>query len=180
MEFLRHSPRRRLVGGAVLSCLISACGGAGPTAATPLPVQVAGAWSSSQTVTSLTGGDCVGADKQAGIGSVVRETLQLTQNGEVLTGTSTSDTNSLTCTYTGTAGPTSITLNLVSCGLGGGLFECRNGQVRDLRLQGQVITATVIGGGMTGTVVETWRVSSSTGASLSPMVLSGPFTASKR
>ncbi|MCR4374172.1 MAG: hypothetical protein NUW22_04925 [Acidobacteria bacterium] len=133
------------------------CGGGGsPAAPTPTISQVAGVWTGNVTQVSVTGGECLALFQQSNGGSD-RYTLALTQTGATLAATAGSQNTGQSCTYTGTAGDGTISLNVATCEPGGYQATC-NGQQRDVILFARSVTATVNGSAMTGTVGESWNV----------------------
>lgn len=156
----------------VLLVLVSGCGGA-PTTAPTAPSAVASptppaanptVWSGSRTLTSVTGGECVGPVFAAKVGSASAYDLRVTQNGNSLTAVATNRRTGFTVNYTGTLEGPSMSLTL-SPGFSWSPgtfpyegFACEDGQVRDVWLGGSIITGTVSGNTVTGTVVEPFDI----------------------
>ena len=88
------------------------CGDDSPTS--PSVVQVSGTWNGTATSRGWSGGECVGTTLQAGGPLAQPFSLSITQSGSDLTASTTSPVTG-TCSYTGTAASSSITLNLTSC-----------------------------------------------------------------
>ena len=156
---------------------LSACGGSGNPAAPSGPAQVAGVWTGSLTMTSLTGGECVGSLLQSDVGTSAKFTATVQQSGNSLTATVTDDETGTSCTYSGSAGTTTISLNMQSCQVGAIVgIPCSNGALRDIQLVAGAITGTVDGNRITGTEAETWNTFvSGTATATGPMVLNGQF-----
>ena len=121
-------------------------------------------WAGSRTLTSVTGGECVGPVFAAKIGSASAYDLAVTQNGSSLTAVATDRKTGFTVKYTGTLEGASMSLTL-SPGFSWSPgtfpyedFACGDGQVRDVWLGGSTITATVSGNTISGTVVEPYDV----------------------
>lgn len=121
-------------------------------------------WAGSRTLTSVTGGECVGPLFVASIGSASRYDLAVTQNGGSLTAVATDRQTGLTVKYTGTMEGTSMSLtesNGFSWSPGAFPYEdfaCGDGQVRDVWLGHSTITVIVSGNTATGTVIESFDV----------------------
>jgi hypothetical protein len=155
----------------------ASCGGGTPTSATTT-AQVGGAWVLTETLSAVSGGDCVGALAQQAINLTQQAELQITQSGADVTAQY-SDGDS-TCSMTGTATSGAVTLNATSCSRADGLVQCPNGQSRTIRFSTFRMNATVLGPRLTGTSTDTWNVSTATGDALPPMALLVTFTANKR
>jgi len=144
----------------VLVALVSmvACGG---SPITPSSSSVAGAWLANSTLTSASGGECVGAALQAAIGGRDVFMAAIQQSGGALAATLTSTGNGTSCAFSGNTANGSLTLNLTTCQAGrvGGV-KCAGGAVRDLQLAAETVTAsgssTAGTGG--GTDVSSWNV----------------------
>lgn len=177
---------QRLVGIVTAAFFLASCGGgssSGPTAPTPTTVQVAGVWSVTETITSMSGGECFAAVFQSLVGTVSRGTMQVSQSGASLTATFTYDSSGASCSYQGTAGASSIALNLVSCTASDILgATCPNSTARrDLRVQTGGINATVNGNTATGTSAETYNVLvANTGSAVGTLIGNSSFTATRR
>jgi hypothetical protein len=135
---------------------VSACS---DSPAAPSSASVAGAWLANSTLTSVSGGECVGATLQPGLRDVFLTALK--QTGDSLEATVTSQGNGTICAFTGSTAGGSATLNLSSCQAGRVVgVRCADGSVRDLQPVGETLTANVnpaIGTG-NGTDVSTWNV----------------------
>jgi hypothetical protein len=142
---------------------ISVCGCSSPTTpSAPTPVQVAGVWAETGTVTASSGGECFAAGFQTSIGDTFSGgMLTVAQNGSTLTATSGNGINSAICSWTGTAGSNTVSLNLVSCRTNPGLsgVRCDDGSgVRDFRFVSDGVNVTVVGNTATGTETQTYDV----------------------
>ena len=86
------------------------------------------------------------------------------------------DETGTSCTYSGSAGTNSISLNLQSCQTGAITgIPCSNGALRDIQLVAGAISGTV-NGRITGTEAQTWNTFvSGTETGTGPMVLNGQF-----
>ena len=143
----------------VLSLVAVNCGGDSPTApSTPTIAQVGGVWTSTATLTGVTGGECVGNLFQGFVGTVSASTATVTQTGSTLTGTITSPDTGISCSYSGTAGSNTVVLNLTTCQVDTAQIECGGGVLRHIQLVAGSATGTVSGNTMSGTAVETWNV----------------------
>ena len=168
-----------------LGLSLPSCGGSkgSPTAPTPSIAQVAGVWSVVNTVSAVTGGECFAALFQTTIGGVTRGTMQVTQSGASVTATFTSDSTGASCSYQGTAGGSSIALNLVSC-TASDIFAafCPNSTARrDVRLQTGGINATVSGSSANGTGAETYNVFvAGTNSGVGALIVNSTFSATRR
>src|ERR1051326_4622535 len=100
----------------LLCCCLAVSGcGSNSTTLTPSITQVGGVWIGSVTQISASGGpECLGFFQLSNGGSD-RYTVQVTQNGATLTATGSSQSTDSNCSYTGTAGATTIALNATSC-----------------------------------------------------------------
>lgn len=168
-----------------LACLSLQCGGGdkNPTApSTPSVVQVAGVWIGTATANSVTGGGCVGSALQVLVGVTDSYTASINQTGSSLTATVTTQQAGTSCSYSGTAGSSTVSLNMTSCQIDVLLgVQCPNGSARDLRLVAGAVTGSVNGTSMTGTAAETWNVflaGTSTGAGV--LTLNSSFSVTRQ
>ena len=136
--------------------LTSACGESSPVS--PSGERVSGVWMSHATMTSVSGGACVGTALQSALGNRDIVAAHIQQSGSDLTATIGSQGNQTSCAYTGTARGTSVSLNLSSCQAGRVVgFQCLDGARFDLQLVADRISAQASSGG-TGTSTSTWNV----------------------
>ena len=124
-----------------LGVLASACGSS-PTI--PSSRGVAGAWFADSTLAVATGGECVGPTLQAALTARDTFTTALRQDGSTLQATVASQGNGTLCAYAGDVSDGSVTLSLTSCQEDRVVsVACQTGELRDLRLTGGTIAATV-------------------------------------
>jgi hypothetical protein len=175
----------RLVCVILLAAITFACsggsgGGSSPAAPTPTIAQAAGVWTGLVTQTGASGGPECLAMFQLSNGGSDRYTVSITQNGSTLTATASSQTTGQSCTYSGTAGTTSISLNATSCSPQGYQVTC-GGALRDVYLVTRSVTGTVSGSSMVGTTGETWNVyvRGATTNAIGAVVASNGFTLSR-
>lgn len=139
------------------------CGGdnspSSPSAAPPPPVNVQGLWTGISTLTSASGGECLAQVLAAQVGTTSPLTVQITQSGSSLTAVVTDSQTGHYTNYSGTAGSSSISLawTYASAAILQNV-RCPNGQLRDMRLNTDTITANVDGNRGTGTSGETWNI----------------------
>jgi hypothetical protein len=169
---------------ALLAMSCSAEKGDSSTASpTPTTAQVAGTWSGTLQLTSVSGGECVGTHFQTLIGTPQAYTATLTQSGNAVSATVRGE-NGLTCQFAGNASINTVFLDLTTCdSMTISAFRCpSNGQLRDLRLVGSNYQATADSPTVvTGTSQETWNVSvSGSQLGLEFMTLRGTFTMTRR
>jgi len=155
---------------------LSTCGGGSPAAPSG-PAQVAGVWTGTLTVTSITGGECVGVVLQSAVGRSTKLTASVQQSGSSLTATVTDDGTGTSCSYSGSVGTTTISLNLQSCPVDAVLgLRCGNGALRDIQVVAGALTGTVSGSRITGTETSTWNTFvTRTAIGTGPMVFNGQF-----
>jgi hypothetical protein len=167
----------------LIAVVICSCGGSSPTGPTGQKVaDAAGVWAYTSRVSTVSGGECVGAALQAAVGSSSTGTIQINQSGGSVTATTTDDSDGSSCSYSGTAGANSLALNATSCTIGEitGIV-CLNGARRDMRIQTSGINATLNGTSANGTAAETWNVFvAGTGSAVGPLTMNSSFSASRR
>lgn len=117
--------------------------------------QVGGVWIGTVTQASAIGGECapVFALSNGASGGI---TVAITQSGTTLSATSTSQATGQSCTYSGTAGISAVSLNMTSCNPAGYNMTCSGGS-RDVFLITRGVTGTVFGGSLSGTTGDTWN-----------------------
>ncbi len=146
--------RRVLIIGVVVA--VAACG-ASPSPAPTIISDVSGNWTGALSPTSATGGpECLSVFQQS-IGLHDQLSLAITQTGSTLSATGTSQAIGQSCTYYGTSGNGMIALSGNVCQPGGATITC-NGVLRDAFLVRRLLTATVTGTVMTGTVSDSWSI----------------------
>ena len=158
--------------------VVSACGSDPPTA--PSTVQVAGLWSGTSQITSVSGGECVGTLLQAAVGSPSTVTAAITQTGANLTATVTSQSDGTTCTYSGTAGSSSVSFNLTSCQVGSFRVGCSNGAIRNISLFAGTLSASAGGNSLSGTSASSWNVATTLGGAVGVMTVNGSFSVTRQ
>lgn len=128
------------------------------------------------TLTSVSGGACVGSALQRAIGSRDIFAAHVQQSDTALTGTVSSQGNQTSCAYTGTASGTTVSLRLSACQAGRVVgFTCADGTRYDLQLVADQVTAQATSAGE-GTSTSTWNVlSPGSSTSLASMTLSASF-----
>jgi hypothetical protein len=136
----------------LIAMSLSSCGG-GPSG--PSAPQIAGTWTGSRRVVSISGGDCVGADLGAALtGATGDFNFTIAQDGNSIR------TQIGTCTYSGQVGVNELVLDLDPgpCTALMPGFVCAGGAVRDLRDVSSRLTGTRAGNRMLGTTTETTNV----------------------
>jgi len=156
----------------VVLVVVSGCGGtpatpsviSSPTpivSAVPTPVNVT-AWAGPRTLTGVTGGECVGQVLAASIESASPYDLRVTEDGSSLTAVATDRKTGFTVNYAGTAQGPPISLHVSGLYSPGSFpfrnYPCGGGQVRYLELNTSMITATISGDTMTGSIVDEFYV----------------------
>jgi hypothetical protein len=158
-----------VLGFAVMATvLIAGCGPnltATPTSPTtttpaqsPFISQFGGFFNGTLTLVRVSGGECVGNDMQADIGTVDVGTVVISQTQTDVTAVVRSASTGLSCRYSGTAGPGAFALHTQACEVNQILFQCINGASRVLEQVGSTFTATLGSGGATGTVTTFYNV----------------------
>lgn len=165
----------------LFAALAAGCGNDSPTGPTGQSVvDAAGVWQYTARLSSVAGGECVGADFQAAIGQILTGTLSVTQNGANLTATSRDNATGSSCQYTGTAGRNSIALGWTSCDIGNLSWNCANGARRDLFMITNSVNATINGRSASGTQAESYNVVvGGIGTQVGVLTLNASFTASR-
>ena len=159
----------------LLALVVCACGdGSSPSG--PSVERVSGVWMSHATLTSVSGGACVGGALQTSVGNRDIFAAQIQQSNASLTATISSQGNQTSCAYTGTANGSSVTLNLSSCQAGRvAAFRCADGTRYDLQLVADRISAQASSAGP-GTSTSTWNVmAAGSSAPVSTLTLSAEF-----
>jgi hypothetical protein len=154
-----YERRHILARGSVLllALVVSACGD-GSTPAGPSVERVSGVWMAHATLTSVTGGACVGSALQSSVGNRDIFAALIQQSNSSLTATVNSQGNQTSCSYTGTAAGATVNLSLSSCEAGRvTAFRCADGTRYDLQQLGDRISAQATSAGP-GTSTSTWNV----------------------
>ena len=128
------------------------------------------------TLTSVSGGACVGSALQSSIGNRDIFAAHIQQSNSALTATFTSLGNQTSCAYTGTVAGTTVNLSLTTCQAGRvAAFRCADGTLYDLQLAGDRVTGQA-SSGAPGTSVSTWNVlSAASAAPVAVLTLSAEF-----
>ena len=162
----------------VLSGLSACGGGSSPAAPSPsAPAQVGGLWTGNATRTGVTGGECLGPVIGNSSDRSPRISVTIQQTGSQLTATVTNTLYAAACTYSGSAGPTTISLALQSC-QGGKVnnMKCPNGDLRDMELVADAFTGTVDASGIGGTEEQRWNTFvGGTSTATGPLVINSAF-----
>ena len=138
----------------IAALTLSACESSSPTP--PSNADVSGTWIGQQTVTSVTGGECLAATLQGFVGVQSQFRANLTQSGSTVTGTLDIDHTGSVCAYTGSVSGSVLVLNSTTCTRADTMeLRCPGGGVRDLQVESLSLRATVVGNRMTGTAIET-------------------------
>ena len=118
----------------VLALLVSSCGSSSPSSPSETP-RVSGAWIGNSTLTSVSGGECVGSTLAAAIGSRDIFSARIQQTDNDLAASLTYEGNRTSCVYRGNTNNQSISLTMTSCPDGRiETFVCSNGDVRRLEI----------------------------------------------
>jgi hypothetical protein len=111
------------------------------------------------TLRAASGGECVGAALQRGIGNRDIFAAHLQQSSDSVSATLGYQGNQTSCTLTGRISGTTVNLDLQSCQADRvRAFRCADGSLRDLQLVGETLTAQAASGTGTGASTSTWRV----------------------
>lgn len=135
---------------------------AGPSPFVPIS-QVSGFWSGTLERDTVTGGECVGLDPSIFIPPVQEVTGVISQSGTDLTARLTSSTTGLACSYAGSGTVNSFVLDASTCDATVLVVRCEGEDddpdlVREVRIVGSSITASVQGGAIVGRVAATYNV----------------------
>lgn len=118
----------------LLSLFVSSCGSSSPSSPSAAP-RVSGAWIGNATLTSVSGGECVGTTLAAAIGGRDIFSARIQQTDNELAASLTYEGNRTSCVYKGSTSSQSVSLNLVSCPDGRiETFVCSSGDVRRLEI----------------------------------------------
>ena len=164
----------------VLGGALAASAGCGGSPAAPSSTAAAGAWLANSTLTTVSGGECVGSTLQTALGARDVFMAAIKQVGGSLDATITSQGNGTSCAYTGTSGSGTLSLNLTTCQarrIAG--VQCSGGAMRDLELVNGTLAVNVNTAVGTGSGIETstWSVLvPGTTAPLGTLSLTATFT----
>ena len=118
----------------LLSLFVSSCGSSSPSSPSEAP-RVSGAWIGNATLTSVTGGECVGSTLAAAVGSRDIFSARVQQTENELAASVTYQGNRTSCVYKGSTNNQALSLNLSSCPDGRiETFVCSSGEVRRLEI----------------------------------------------
>jgi hypothetical protein len=162
---MRGSPLRAARG--LLWCALAvfpACSdSSSPTS--PSVEKVSGVWMGHITLRSASGGECVGSTLQSSIGNRDIFAAHIQQADRNLTATVGYQGNQTSCSFTGLTSAAGVNLNMASCQADRvRSVRCANGDIRDLQLVADTMTAATSNGYGTGTETSTWRVVAPGGA----------------
>ena len=162
----------------VVSCAFAASCGGGSSPVGPTSERVSGAWIGNATLTSASGGECVGPTLQAVLGSRDIFSARIQQDGSNLAASITYQGNRTSCLYTGRTQSSSITLDVSSCPAGRvETFRCADGTMRALQVSGSQVVAQANGTTGHGSDTTTWNVfAPGSTASLGVLTVSSQFT----
>jgi len=152
-----------LLGAALFAAVAAAgCGESPltPTApsASPFRSQFTGLWSGTMLLSSVAGGECVGADLRASTSPQFdQQTVTITQDGSDVTAIVRSATTGLTCQYRGTSSLASFALSADSCNAEI-VLQCSNGAARVLEPIGSTMTVSQSGNTTAGVVTTSYNV----------------------
>src|SRR4029079_8093368 len=160
----------------LLALLVCACGDGGSTPSGPSVERVSGVWMAHATLTTVSGGGCVGSALQASLGNRDIFAALIQQSNTSLTGTVSSQGNQTSCSYTGSVSGAVVTLSLSSCQAGRvTAVRCADGTQYDLQLVADRISGQATSAGP-GTSTSTWNVMPAGGtAAVSTLTLSAEF-----
>jgi hypothetical protein len=149
----------------------------GSSPVSPSVEKVSGVWMGHITLRSASGGECVGSTLQSSIGSRDIFAAHVQQADRNLTATVGYQGNQTSCLFTGLTGAAGVNLNMTSCQAGRvRSVRCANGDVRDLQLVADTMTAAASNGYGTGTETSTWRVAAPGSATaLGTLTISADF-----
>jgi hypothetical protein len=116
-------------------------------------------WLGHATLTSASGGECVGPTLQSKVGGRDVFATPIRQTGNDLVAAIAYQGNATTCDLTGEIEGTSIDLTMTSCRPGRvAALPCGDGSIRDLTILTDRINATTRSGTGAGTDTSTWNV----------------------
>jgi hypothetical protein len=143
----------------LLGIVLAASCGDGSSPTSPSNERVAGVWMGHATLTSVSGGTCIGSALQSAVGSRDIFAVHVQQSATELTATLGSQGNQTSCSYAGTARGTTVGLTLSSCQASRVVgVTCADGTAYDVQIVGDRIAAAASNGNGTGTSTSTWNV----------------------
>jgi len=158
---------------AIASVAALSCGGSTPTG--PSVLQIAGTWTGTQTLTAVSGGECLNVLYSQFIGGSLPITITISQTGASLS------MSYGGCSYSGTAGASSFTLeSTATCTQPIQRdYPCQivdGGGTRDVAFTNETLSGTLSGNSVTINITETDAVLAA-GTSRSVGTLTLTFTA---
>ena len=139
------------------SLLTSSCG-SGSTSPSPADV-ITGVWIGHATLTSASGGECVGPTLQSALGSRDVFAAPIQQTGSQLTARIAYQGNQTSCGLRGALSGSSFDLTMTSCEAGRvSAVRCQDGTMRDVELQTTRVTGSARAGAGSGVETSTWNV----------------------
>jgi hypothetical protein len=139
------------------SLLVSSCGSSSPIS--PSNPRVSGAWIGHSTLTSVSGGECVGSTLTSAVGSRDIFSARIQQTDNDLAASVTYQGNRTSCLYRGATSNESISLTFSSCPAARvETFVCTSGAVRQLEIVDTRVSAQNTGRTGTGTDTTTMNV----------------------
>jgi hypothetical protein len=161
----------------LVASLLVSCSSSSPSGPSATP-RVSGAWIGHSTLTSASGGECVGATLAAAIGSRDIFSARIQQTENELAASLTYQGNRTSCVYRGSTSNEAVSLAFASCPAGRvETFVCSSGVVRQLEVVDSRVTAQ--NNGRTGTGTDTTTVNVFAPGNASPigvLTLSAQFT----
>jgi hypothetical protein len=140
------------------SLFVSSCGSSSPAGPSTAP-RVSGAWIGHSTLTSASGGECVGATLAAAIGRRDIFSARIQQTDSLLAASVTYQGNRTSCVYRGSTSNESVSLSFESCPAGRvETFVCSGGVIRQLEVVSSRVTAQNTGRTGTGSDTTTMNV----------------------
>jgi hypothetical protein len=131
---------------------------------------VSGAWIGNATLTSVSGGECVGSTLATAVGSRDIFSARIQQTDNDLAASITYQGNRTSCLYKGSTANEAVNLDFSSCPAGRvETFVCSNGAVRQLEIIGTRVSAQNTG--RTGTGTDTTTINVLAAGSTSPVAI---------
>jgi hypothetical protein len=133
-----------------------------PAAASLFIPSMQGVWNGPMTLVGTSGGECVAGIVPTFLPALDFGTFTLSQDGNTLAATITTESTGLACRYTGNTTSSNIALNATSCDRSGLVVTCINGVPRELQLVGSSVTAAFTGTQLVGRTTSTYNVLTTT------------------